>query len=185
MILAIIIACEVGFWVILAAGLIARYPLRRPRLGAALLAATPVVDVILLAASVIDLRGGATASVAHGVAAVYIGVSLAFGHAMVTWADERFAHRFAGGPPPRRPPRTGVAHARQARRGWLRHLTAWAIGSALLGAAALLVADGDRTAALIDVGLTWSVVLLVHFVMSFRYSLWPRPGGVSDSVGDA
>ena len=33
MIYAVIIACEVGFWLVLGAGLFARYVLRRPRLG--------------------------------------------------------------------------------------------------------------------------------------------------------
>lgn len=33
MLIGIIVACEVGFWVILLAGLVARYLLRLPRLG--------------------------------------------------------------------------------------------------------------------------------------------------------
>lgn len=89
-----------------ARGLIARYPLRRPRLGAALLIAVPVVDLVLLAATMIDLRRGATATFAHGLAAAYLGFSVAFGHSMVRWADQRFAHRFAGGPPRAEPPGT-------------------------------------------------------------------------------
>ncbi|RQX50832.1 hypothetical protein DLJ57_10885, partial [Micromonospora chalcea] len=95
MLVAVIVGCEVAFWVVLLAGLIARYPLRRPRLGAALLIAVPVVDLVLLAATMIDLRRGATATFAHGLAAAYLGFSVAFGHRMVRWADERFAHRFA------------------------------------------------------------------------------------------
>lgn len=97
MLVTIIVACEVGFWVFIAAGLIARYPLRRPRLGAVLLICAPVVDLILLGASAIDLSRGAPAEVAHGLAAAYIGFSVAFGHGMIRWADERFAHRFAAG----------------------------------------------------------------------------------------
>lgn len=56
--IAVIIACEIGFWVLLLAGLLTRYVLRRPGLGAALLIAVPLVDVLLLAVSAIDLRGG-------------------------------------------------------------------------------------------------------------------------------
>lgn len=37
MLLVIIVACEIGFWVLIGAGLTARYLLRRPRLGAGLL----------------------------------------------------------------------------------------------------------------------------------------------------
>jgi hypothetical protein len=123
---AVIVACELGFWLVLAAGLTARYVLRRPRLGAALLMGVPLVDLVLLVASVVDLRGGGTASLGHALAGVYLGVTVAFGHGMVRWADARFAHRYAGGPPPPRPPSSGPAHARHLRRAWLRHVLAWA-----------------------------------------------------------
>ena len=36
-----IIACEIGFWVLIAAGLLAKYPLGMPQLGLVLLALTP------------------------------------------------------------------------------------------------------------------------------------------------
>ncbi len=77
MIYAIIVACEVGFWLVLLAGLAARYGLRRPRLGGALLVYVPLVDLVLLVASVLDLRHGGQAGLAHGLAAVYVGVSVA------------------------------------------------------------------------------------------------------------
>ncbi|MCP9964683.1 hypothetical protein LUW74_13890 [Actinomadura madurae] len=107
MLIGIIAACEIGFWVVLAAGLAARYPLRLRRTGAALLLCVPLIDLVLLAATVIDLRGGATAGTGHGLAAAYLGYSVAFGHSMVRWADERFAHRFAGGPRRAAGPSTG------------------------------------------------------------------------------
>jgi len=56
---AVIAGCEIGFWVLLAAGLVARYLLRLPRVGIVLLAAVPLVDVVMLVSSVIDIhRGG-------------------------------------------------------------------------------------------------------------------------------
>lgn len=100
MIIAIIIACEVGFWVLIVLGLIARYVLRLKKTGVALLATTPVVDVILLVVTAIDLTSGATATIFHGIAAIYLGFSVAYGHKMITWADRHFAHRFANGPQP-------------------------------------------------------------------------------------
>ena len=96
MIYAAILASEAGFWALLAAGLIARYPLRRPTLGAALLALTPLVDLILLTTAVIDIRHGAGASARHGLAAIYLGVSIAFGPRLIAWADARFAHLWSG-----------------------------------------------------------------------------------------
>ncbi len=123
MLVVLIVAAEVAFWLTLLAGLVTRYLLRRPRLGMALLVATPLIDLALLAATTIDLRRGGEAALAHALAAVYIGVSVAWGQRMISWADARFAHRFAGGPPPERPPRTGPEHAAHQRREWLRHLS--------------------------------------------------------------
>ncbi|MEH0985230.1 hypothetical protein [Micromonospora sp. CPCC 205556] len=145
MLLAVIAACEIGFWVVLGAGLVARYVLRRPRLGAALLICVPLVDLVLLVATALDLRRGATANVSHGLAAAYLGFSVAFGHSMVRWADQRFAHRFAGGPPPVRPPRYGRARVRHEWREWGKGLLGWAIACALLGAGILYVGDAART----------------------------------------
>ena len=190
MIYAVIVACEVGFWVVLLAGLAARYGLRRPRLGGALLVCVPLVDAVLLLASVLDLRYGGRAGVAHGVAAVYLGVSVAWGHSMVRWADARFAHRFAGGPPPSRPPVGGPEHARYQRGQWTRHLLAWAVGCALLLGGVALVGDPYRSGELVGIARTWTLVLVVDFLWSMSYTLWPRKvtggrkeGGVEGSVG--
>jgi hypothetical protein len=174
MLIALVIATELAFWLILVSGLVTRYMLRRPRLGMAFLVATPVVDLALLAATTIDLRSGGEASLPHALAAVYVGVSVAWGQRMVHWADVRFANRFAGGAPPERPPRTGRRHAARERREWLRHLTAWATGTSLLGLGVLLVGDLDRTRALVNVVALWTLVLTVDFLISFSYTLWPR-----------
>ncbi|WP_431942967.1 hypothetical protein [Micromonospora marina] len=167
MLVAVIVGCEVAFWVVLLAGLIARYPLRRPRLGAALLIAVPVVDLVLLAATMIDLRRGATATFAHGLAAAYLGFSVAFGHSMVRWADERFAHRFAGGPPPRRAPKYGMARARHEWREWGKGMLGWAVACAVLLAGIAVVGDSDRTAEL------WAWTGRLSLVMVGWLVFWP------------
>ncbi len=161
MIIAVIVVCEVGFWVLLAAGLLARYGLRRPRLGAALLIGVPLVDLVLLVATVIDLRSGTVATSAHGLAAVYLGFSVVFGHRTIRGVDERVAHRFAGGPAPSKPPRDGVARVTYEWMTWLRGLAAWAIACGLLALAILLVGDGGRTAELASwiEGLTVGLVI--------------------------
>ncbi len=174
--LAVIVACEVGFWVLLVCGLLARYVLRARTLSTVLLVSVPLVDVVLLAVSVIDLRRGGAAGIEHGLAAVYLGVSIAFGHRMVRWADQRFARRFAGGPAPVRPPRAGRAHAARQRRQWLRHLLAYGIAVVVLGVFTALVGDLDRTAPLWAVMWPWTIALVVDFVVSFSYSLSPRKG---------
>ena len=180
MLVSLIVATEIAFWVLLAAGLVARYPLRRRRLGAFLLASVPLVDLVLLVATVIDLRGGGTAGTAHGLAAAYIGFSVAFGHSLIRWADARFAHRFAGGPVPQRPPRLGAARTRYEWREFGKALLAWTISTALLAAAILVVGDAERTVALEGwiVGLT--TVLAVWSLWPLTYTLWPaKPSGRS------
>ncbi|WP_155340781.1 hypothetical protein [Acrocarpospora corrugata] len=74
--LALIIACEIGFWVFLGLGLAARYGLRLPRVSAILLLCVPLIDVVLLVAAVIDMRSGAAATWQHGLAAAYIAYSV-------------------------------------------------------------------------------------------------------------
>jgi len=170
----LIIACEVGFWVIVLAGLMTRYVWKKKKAGAVLLLLTPVVDLILLAATILDIRQGAEANFMHGLAAVYIGATVAFGHRMIKWADERFAYRFAGGPKPAPKPKAGPEHAAAERNGWYRHLLAWVIGSILLVGMVLLIGDWDRSEALRSLIVGWAIVLGIDFVISFSYTLWPR-----------
>lgn len=145
MIVVLIAACEVAFWVVLGLGLALRYPLRRPRLGAAVLVCVPLVDVILLVATAVDLHRGAEPTTAHGLAAAYLGFSLAFGHPLIRWADVRFAHRFAGGPPPPPKPAKGTpARMRALWTEWARVVLAAAIATVVVGLLALVTDAGDR-----------------------------------------
>jgi hypothetical protein len=173
MVLEIIIACEIAFWVVLGAGLVARYLLGRRRLGAALLILVPLVDLVLLVATVIDLSNGATAGFEHGLAAAYLGFSVAFGHSLVRWADERFAHRFAGGPPPWRPPRGGRERARYEWREFGKAVVAWAISCGLLLAAIAIVDDADRTEALLGWIARLSMILAIWSIWPISHTLWP------------
>ncbi|HEX2897467.1 MAG TPA: hypothetical protein VHP63_05385, partial [candidate division Zixibacteria bacterium] len=91
--LILIVGCEVGFWVALFSGLALRYLLKMKRAGAYLLASVPLIDLVLLVASVLDLRNGAVATFAHGLAAAYIGFTVAFGKLTIAWADKWFAHK--------------------------------------------------------------------------------------------
>ncbi|WP_433828685.1 hypothetical protein ACQP2E_04935 [Actinoplanes sp. CA-015351] len=172
--ITLIVACEIGFWVLLVAGLLVRYLLRWRRTGAALLVAVPLIDVLLLVATAIDLRRGAEASLAHGLAAVCLAVTVVFGHRMIRWADVRVAHRFAGGPAPTRGPRAGREHAADERRAWLEHLLAYALGAGLLGLFTLVAGGMENAAPLWGVMGPWTVVLVIDFVISFSYTVMPR-----------
>lgn len=133
-----IVTGEVLFWGLIAAGLAARYLLRRPRLGAVLLAGTIVVDLAILVTAVVDLRTGGTPSAAHGLAALYIGVSVAFGPQIVRWADVRAAHRWSDGPAPVPVPKDGPEQARHEWRQFGRWLVAAAIAAGALGLVVLV-----------------------------------------------
>jgi hypothetical protein len=145
----VILGCEVAFWVLLAAGLGARYFLKARRLSTVLLVSVPLIDVALLIFSVVDMRNGATASFRHGLAAAYIAYSVMFGHRTIRWADQRFAHRFAGGPPPWKPPKVGQPRVRYELVLMAKIVAAYAIAWAVTGVLILAVSDADRTAALI------------------------------------
>lgn len=173
--IGLIVACEIGFWVLLVAGLLARYVARWRRAGAALLIAVPLVDVLLLAATAIDLRRGSEATMGHGLAAVYLAVTVVFGHRMVRWADVRFAHRFAGGPAPVPAPKAGREHAARERRGWFEHLLAYVLGAGFLAGFTMIAGGfGAQAAPLWRVMALWGMVLAIDFVVSFSYTLAPR-----------
>jgi len=173
MLVTLIIAGEIAFWVVLAAGLVTRYLLRRPRLGLLLLAGVPLVDVVLLVAGTVDLARGATAGFGHGLATAYIGVSIAFGHSIIRWADERFAHRFAGGPEPWKPPKGGRERARYEWREFGKAALAWAIGVGLLLAAIAIVGDAERTEALLGWIARLSMVLAIWSLWPITHTIWP------------
>ena len=174
LLVVLIIACEIGFWALVLSGLITRYIFKQKKLGKFLLFLTPVVDMVILIATAIDLRNGAVASFFHGLAAIYIGVSISFGPKMIYWADERFAHRFAGGPSPSQRPKYGAEQARYERKGWYVHLRAWIIGSLLLYGMVLFVNDSSKTTNLLYTIGSWGSVVFIDFLISFSYTLWPR-----------
>lgn len=127
-----IVSCEVAFWLVLGLALAARYLLRHDRLSRGLLFSLPVVDLLLLIFTALDLRSGTVATFAHGLATAYVGFTVAFGGVLVKWADQRFAHRFAGGPPPVVSPSRGWPAVRYELKLWLRCIAAWAITLVLL-----------------------------------------------------
>ncbi|MBW7477630.1 hypothetical protein K0T92_23190 [Paenibacillus oenotherae] len=178
----LIVAGEAAFWLFVIGGLFARYVLRKEKLGALLLLGTPVIDILLILFTVIDLRNGAAASVFHGLAAIYVGVTVAFGRGMIAWADARFLYMFAGGPKPAGKPRYGKERAKRERTGWYKHLLAWALGSALLLGMIVLVNHPEQTGPLQQMSLLWAGILLIDFAISFSYTLWPKQA--KDAAGE-
>lgn len=172
LILMIIIACEIGFWVFVLLGLLARYVLRRPRTGIVLLAMTPVVDLVLLTAVIIHLQAGGAASFFHGLAALYLGASVAYGHRMVKWADERFAHRFAHGLAPVR--RYGSDYAKEAWKDVARTGVAVGIATSILWLLMNLVTDPGRTQSLQGIYPVLGIWFAIDLIGAISYTVWPK-----------
>ncbi|MFF5208496.1 hypothetical protein [Streptosporangium sp. NPDC000396] len=174
MILAIILGCEIGFWVLLGLGLVSRYMLGLRRLSAILLVSVPLLDVVLLVAAVIDMRGGASATWHHGLAAAYIAYSIVFGHRTLKWADAKFAHRFSDGPEPWRPPAGGMARARYEWGMWFRIIIAYGIACALLFGLIWIVDDPSRTAALTAFMGGLLKIPMIAVLWPLTYTLFPK-----------
>ncbi|MGW2638641.1 hypothetical protein [Streptomyces sp. NPDC001348] len=174
MIVGLVVACEVAFWVLLAAGLVFRYAFRMPRTGLALLLCEPLLEVVLFVVTAIDLKNGAEPDWRHGLAAVYIGFTVGLGHSTIKWADARVAHRFAGGPPPVRPPKYGTARAVHEWRVAGRWILASLVALGLLQAAVWYVGgDGD-----IGSLREWQQRMLwligINVVIAASYTVFPK-----------
>ncbi|APY86330.1 hypothetical protein DCW30_12945 [Streptomyces alfalfae] len=173
MIVTLIIICEVGFWVLLAAGLALRYWAKMPRASVAVLLCEPLLEVLLLVVTAIDLKNGAEPDWKHGLAAVYIGYSVALGHYTIKWVDVRVAHRFAGGPAPTTP-KYGAARAVHEWKLAARWVLAALIAMALLQGAAWYVGGDGETASL----RMWQQRMLwligINVAIAATYTLFPK-----------
>lgn len=174
MIVALIIACEVGFWVLLALGLAVRYLLKRPRTSVVLLLCEPVLELVLFVVTAIDLKNGAEPSWEHGLAALYIGFTVAYGHYTIRWLDGHAAHRLGGAPKPVGPPRYGMPRARHEGRLWLRTLLAAAVACALLQGAVWYVGDSGDVSSLRS--FQWAALRAagIHGLVALAYLIWPK-----------
>lgn len=168
-----IVACEIGFWIVIVLGLYTRYVLKKKRLGLFFLALTPVIDLILLIITGFDLYRGATATTAHAIAAVYIGVSIGFGKSMIKWADDRFRYYVTKeGPKPIK--LYGIEYAMQYLKGWGQHVLSYLIGAGILAGVIFLIDEPSRTEALFKVLQIWTLALGIDLIITISYFIRPR-----------
>ncbi|WP_344293421.1 hypothetical protein [Agromyces neolithicus] len=193
-----ILAVEVAFWVALAVGLTTRYVLRMPRASRIILLCVPLLDLVLIALTAVDLAGGAEPDFVHALAVIYLGFTIGFGHATIAWADRWFAYRFAGAPRPPKPPKSGPEYVRRMWAEWRRVLVAWAIAlPGLFGlgwvAGAGLPADWDAmwadplwamAARLTAIAAIWFAAGPVY-AMLFRWEDEGEPAGASPQRQEA
>ena len=170
---SVIIACEVGFWVFIVAGLVTRYIFNQKRVGLFLLAMTPVVDLILIIVTSVDIYQGAVPTTAHGIAPIYIAFSIVYGRSMIRWADEHFLYyvKRAGTKPVRR---IGMDYAKHSMKGSLQHIVAYVIGGAMLLCMIFYIGNHTDTTALQNTLKLWGVIVLIDNAISITYFIWPR-----------
>ncbi|WP_438947909.1 hypothetical protein [Streptomyces durbertensis] len=173
-IVTLIIICEIGFWVLLAGGLCLRYLARMPRLGVAVLLCEPLLEIVLLVVTALDLRRGAEPDWKHGLAAVYIGFSVAYGHYLIRWADGHFTHRFLGGPPPVKPPRHGWPRAVHEWKMAGRSVLGAGIAAGLLQLAAWYVGNEAQAQSLREWQARMGIVVVISLIIAASYTFWPK-----------
>ena len=92
----LILGCEIAFWYLILVGLSVRYLAGHRTLGLTLLAAAPLIDLVLLGASPVSARQGDRLGLAHALAPIHIGFSVACEKVRIRGADFRFAHLVGG-----------------------------------------------------------------------------------------
>jgi|SRR5690554_2390386 len=148
MLLWLIIGCEIGFWVFLFLGLFIRYFLKCPKIGKAVLLCVPLLDLILLFATAIDLQKGAVAEFAHGLAAVYLGFTVVYGSSVIKLLDQYAAYKFASGEKINSPSMYGWNYSIYEWKQWLKAVGAGVIAATLLLCAIKFVNQPEKTQAL-------------------------------------
>ncbi|MFJ9948044.1 hypothetical protein [Kitasatospora sp. NPDC091207] len=185
MIVTLILAAEVAFWILLGLGLAARYLLRLRTLSTVLLVGLPVVDLTLFALTVLDLRGGATAGWTHALAAGYAGFSIGYGPSLVRWADRHFQYRFAGGPKPMGAPKYGPERTRHEWRICRRTVVSAAVTLGLITALVPLSDGAAQFGTFTGWYLRLGITAVVNVIVAGCYSLWPKeaPAGAIVEAG--
>lgn len=185
MLVYVVIACEIAFWAVIAAGLAARYLLKWKRVGAILLLSTPLIDLTLLAVSIIDLRSGGEGGARHALAAVYLGYTIVFGHRTIRWADAKAAHWLGQGPPPVKPPSEWPARVWYEVKIWFGIVALYAIAWAVTGLFVLVVGDGEATRPVVEQMLGWGVIVGVAALVPVSYALFPSKQRTASDTGNA
>ncbi|MBP2474303.1 O-antigen/teichoic acid export membrane protein [Crossiella equi] len=171
MLYIVILACEFAFWAVLFTGLFVRYGLQKPKLSSVILVMTPLVDVVLLVVATWDLLSGGKANLAHSLAAIYLGYSVAYGKRHIGKLDQKFQVRYArkrGEPiPVFHDPEKLLPKSKRERKAWFRLLRMYLILAGLMGGAILAAGDPARTQALQTPLVIWTFIVVIDGIVAF------------------
>ncbi|GAB3714948.1 hypothetical protein [Mariniluteicoccus flavus] len=121
---------------------------------------------------------GAEPTRPHAFAALYLGITVAFGRHIIDRTDARFHHRFAHGPKPLKAPKGSTAEVREIWQDWLRVLLAAAIGAVCL--LIMIALAGWRVPTSIDDAAThpyWDTMLLLPLITGVWFLAGPAFAG--------
>lgn len=170
--IAWIIAAEIAFWIVILIALVCRYRFNKPKLSIFFFTLTPVIDLLLILLTAMDLKAGTPASASHGIAAIYIGVSIAYGKTMITWADEKFQQWFLKIQIEKQR-LTGLAKGIYEVKMLGLHVLAYIISTSLLYAMIVFIGQHTDTSSLLQVMKIWGIVLIIDAVISLSYVIFP------------
>ncbi|MGK0575632.1 hypothetical protein ROU88_03160 [Macrococcus capreoli] len=171
-IVMLIIAAEILFWVFILSGLVCRYIFQKKLLGNILLSSTIAVDLFLLIATSIHLALGGKAEFAHGLAAVYIAISIMFGKQLVQWADGKFKALVLNEDPPIK--YYGLDHAKQYAISFVKNIIAFCIAYGLITLMTLFTDNASSKDTLLSIINVWQVVLFIDLIITISYFIWPK-----------
>ena len=98
---------------------------------------------------------------------------MGLGHPTIKWADAKVAHRFAGGPPPVKPPKYGTARAVHEWKVAGRWILAAVVAMVLLQAAVWYAGDGQAESLHAwQQRMLW--VIGINVIIAGSYTLFPK-----------
>lgn len=155
-IISLIIAAELLIWVCISLIIFSRYKLKNKPLSVFFFIWMIIINIILLILTAVDLKSGSTVTFAHGLAAIYIGISIAFGSQMIGYADRMYQNYFLKEHTPIEKPTK-----RQKLMTTLRHFLAYIIGAGLLYIMIQYIGNEQATGKLQWFIKIWTIVIAV------------------------
>lgn len=173
-----IIGAEIAFWVFVISGFSLRYIFRATSPSTVVLALVPLVDLVLVLLVSADLILGGEPTRAHAFAAIYLGITIAFGKPIIRRTDQWFRYRFDHGPRPAKPAKGSRAEVRALWVEWFRLLCGFVIATSCI--LAMITFDGwwiPSSFAEASEDPLWSTVVLMGMVAVVWFLAGPAFAG--------